>query len=121
MAQSNQSIADFLQVLKSASDGCVAVTGKVLLFIQLGNLQVLVHFGVVDNMAVPLLNSTLFIDRFVGVVFPMKRGIIPVRSRAVTIPAEYMPPSDSLTTLRWDTKDVLQDRPNGHNEQSAPV
>lgn len=49
--------------LMSASDSIVQAIGKVLLFVQLVDLHVGVHFGVVDRLPVSLLVHTLCFSR----------------------------------------------------------
>lgn len=51
--------------LKSSSADCVAVARKILLFVQLCDLQIRVHFGSKDSPAVLLLISTSFFDGLV--------------------------------------------------------
>lgn len=58
--------------LKSASNNLVNSMGKITLFVRLGDLQIPIHFGVIDNMALPILIGTPLLDRYVKVIFPMK-------------------------------------------------
>lgn len=46
---------------------------KIILSIQPGDIHVFVDIGAVDNLAVPLLIGTSFIDRFVKEIYPMER------------------------------------------------
>lgn len=82
--------------LHSASDTPVQVIGKVILFDQLADLHIHVHFGVVNSLAVPLLFGASFIDRFVKRIFSMERFIVPIWSPLVAIIPEY-----SLRRIRW--------------------
>lgn len=84
---------------KSESNNPVDVIGNIMLFVQLGDLHVRVHIGVVDKLAFPLLVGTSFIDRFVQGIFPMERRVVPVRSGPLAIISEYTPPADPLTAL----------------------
>lgn len=51
--------------LKYASNNPVHALANVMVLVQLGNLDVYVHFGIMNNLAVPLLDVTSFIGRFV--------------------------------------------------------
>lgn len=55
---------------RSSHESAVQVIGKKVLFVPRGDPHLLVYFDVVDNVFVPLLGGTLFIDRFVEEVFP---------------------------------------------------
>lgn len=59
-----------------------------MLFFQLSDLDVRLHFGAVDKLGNPLLFGTSFIDVIVRGVFPMERGIFPVRFVSVAIISE---------------------------------
>lgn len=51
--------------LKFASKSPVNVLGKVMVFVQLGNLKVYIHIEAVYSLAVLLLIGTLLMDNFV--------------------------------------------------------
>lgn len=63
--------------LKSSWNNPVNVIVKIMLFVQLGDLNVRVDCGVVDNLAVPLI-ETSFMERFVKAIFPIERHIVPI-------------------------------------------
>lgn len=62
---------------KSALNRSVHIIGKVIHFVQLGNLHVRVHFDVMDDLAVVLVVGTLSIHRLVKTEFPMERHLSP--------------------------------------------
>lgn len=62
-----------------------------VLFVQLGDPHIRVHFGVVHNGSATLLVNPLFIERFVKRVVHMKRFIGTVRSPTISINSEYTP------------------------------
>lgn len=88
--------------LRTVSDSPAQVIGKILLFVQLGNLHVRVHFDLLDNLALPLIFGTPFIDKFALGISLMERYIFPLQSRAVVIISEYTPLSDPLAVLQSD-------------------
>lgn len=89
--------------IRSAPDIPVQALGKKMLFNQLGDHYVRVHFLVVDNLAVPLHLRTSFIVIFVNRVFAIERRIFPIRSHAVTTLPEYTPTLDLLPALESDS------------------
>lgn len=86
--------------LQSESNNHVNVIDKIMLFVQLVSLHVRFHFGVVDNLALPLLIETQFIDMFVKEIIPMKRCIVPIQSRPEASVSEYTLPSDPPAVLK---------------------
>lgn len=74
-----------------------------MLFVQLGDLHVYIHVVVSNNLSVPLLVGTSFIDRFVKEIFPMKRRITPIQSHPLTIISEYAPRSDPMAASQTDS------------------
>lgn len=68
-----------------ASNNAVNFIREVMLFAQLLDLQLGAHFGVVDNLSVPLIIGTSFIDRFVNRMFPIKRHIVAIPSHPMAI------------------------------------
>lgn len=76
------------------------VINKVERFVQQGHLHVRYHFGVVNNITVPLLVVTLFIKAFVNRIFPLERRIVYTRSRPVVITSEGMPSLGPLAVLQ---------------------
>lgn len=77
--------------LKSASNSPVTVKGEAMLFVQLGNLHVCIHFVVVDIAMVPLLIGTCFVDMFVKGIFPMERRTVRFWSHPVENISEHVP------------------------------
>lgn len=61
------------------------------------------HFGVLNNLAVPLILGTSCNDRFVKVIFSKESGIVHIWSRLVLITLEYMPLLDQLPVLQTDS------------------
>lgn len=66
----------------SPSSNPVHVKDEVLVFVHLRDLDVLVHFGFVNNFAVPLVVGTLLIDIILGMLFRMERHLVPIPTRA---------------------------------------
>lgn len=56
--------------LKPASNSPVNVKGKTMLYVQLGDIHIGVHFSIMENLAVPLLIGTWIIKKFVKGVLP---------------------------------------------------
>lgn len=92
-----------------------------MLFVQLRNLHVSVFFGVVDNLTVPPMVRTLFIDRYVKGIFPIERRIVPIQSYTVASISEYMPVLDLRAILQdaSDAETITDDRQD--NCKSTPV
>lgn len=86
--------------LKSASDSPFHVIRKFIMFVQLSDLHVRVHFGVVAKLVMLLLVGTLVLNRLVKRIFPMERLIVPIQSPSVATISEYPPPSDPLAVLQ---------------------
>lgn len=86
--------------LRSASNNYVNVIRKIMLLVQLGHLQVRVHFGVKHNLPIPHLIVTLFIDRKVEAIFLMGPHIVTIRFHPVAIISKYTPLSDPLERVR---------------------
>lgn len=84
---------------RSASNNHIIVCGKMLLFVRLGYLPVRVRFGIVENLALPVLIGTSYIDQFIKDIFPMKRMILPVHSGAVAILLAYAPTVKSIKSI----------------------
>lgn len=89
--------------IKSAANTPVNVIGKIMLFLQLGDLHLRVNFSVADNLAVPLRITMSFIDRFVKGIFLMERRIIPIQSRLVAIISGHSFPSHPLAVQKNDS------------------
>lgn len=66
-------------------DVSVQVIGKVMMFVQKGDLHVRLHFGAVHNLTVLLLVGTSLIARFVRDIFLMERCMVPIWSHPVAI------------------------------------
>lgn len=64
--------------LKLASNEHVKAIGKIIPFVQLGDLHLCAHFGVMNNLAVPPLIGTSFINSFVKGKFHMEQRIISI-------------------------------------------
>lgn len=95
---------------KSASNSLVSFLGKFLVFVQLGSVHVRVHFAVLDNLVVPLLNGTLLMDMLVKGVVLIERRTFPIQCRPVAIISYYTPLSEPLATLQRDPDaDVVTD------------
>lgn len=61
----------------------------VLLHLYIGDLEVCAWFGAVEILAVSVLLGTSFIDRFIKVIFPGERKIVPHYSKPVAILASF--------------------------------
>lgn len=85
--------------LMSVSNSFGNVIVKFKLFIQLSDLHMRVHFGVVDTLAVPLLIRTSFVDRFDKEIFFMEWRIAPIPSLPVSFISEYTALLDLLAVL----------------------
>lgn len=97
--------------LRSTLDSLVQIIGKIILFIQLGQLYVGVQFGVVDYLAGMLLGGMSFIDKFGKQNFSTERGIVPIQYRSVAIISEYTPPSDLLVVLQTESNiEIIAER-----------
>lgn len=75
--------------LKPASNNIINVQGKIMHLVQLGDLQVRVHFVVVGNLTVPLIVGKLFIDRVFKGTFLLERRIFPIWCSTVGIIFEF--------------------------------
>lgn len=67
-----------------------------MLFVQIGDVHVHVHSGVVDELTVNLLIVKSFIERFVKGMSPYERSIVRIQSLPIANIPEYRPPSNSL-------------------------
>lgn len=76
---------------KSASMSLTNILDKIILSIQLGNLQVCLHFTARDKLAVRLQIRKLSFNRSVNGIFPIDRRIVSIQSRLVVIILEYIP------------------------------
>lgn len=85
--------------LKTFSNIPVDAIGKVELIVQLCNVQIHVHLGVVESLIVLLLTGTSFMDWWVKCKSPMERGIVRSLSRPVEIISYFMPLSDPMTVI----------------------
>lgn len=96
---------------KSASTKRVIVIGKIMLFDQLRDLRLRVTFCVFDNLAVPLLIRTSFLNKFVKSNFLMKWLVVPIRSRPVPFIFRYMSAWDmmSIPHKESDAKTIPED------------
>ena len=91
--------------LTSASRNAMNLVGVLPLFIRMGDLKVRVWFGVVENLAVPVLLGTSYIDRFVQGIFPQERKVVPNDSRPVAILSSFA--VDPTTNMVIDEDEVL--------------
>lgn len=99
--------------LISACGSPIQVIGKIMLFVQLGTLHVCVQFGVLNNLAVPLLRGTSIIGIFVERDFPMERSIVAIQSRPIATISGYTPPLHPLPVLQTqsDPEISTEDQP----------
>lgn len=61
------------------------INDKILFHIHTGALSIQVWFGIVPNLALDLLLGTLFIDCFIGSIFPYKQKFVPCEIHAGAI------------------------------------
>lgn len=107
--------------LKSVSNSPVNVIRKGLLFVEQGDLHVHVHFAVVENLAVPLLTRTVFINRFAKGILPMERQIVPITSCQVGIISGFTPLSDLLAVLKsYSDAETKPDDQQDNNARTSP-
>lgn len=66
--------------LEKARKEAIKVQGILPLIVQMGDLQVPVWFGVVQNFAVNILLRTTSIDKFIWGLLPIEQKIVPVHS-----------------------------------------
>lgn len=105
---------------ESTSNHLVNVIGKIMDFVQLGDLHVRVHFSVVENLAVPLLMAASCIERFVSGMLPTERCIVPIRFRPVVAIPDQTAPSGQAAELQnksdhvTDTDDQQNDNARTH-------
>lgn len=64
-----------------------------MLFVQVSDLHVVVHSGVVDSLPISVLAGASFINWFVRGILPMEQRIVPVQSRPTASVSEYTHPS----------------------------
>lgn len=76
-----------------------------------------VRFGVVHNLAGPLLVGTSSIVRFVNGIFPMERRIVPIPPHPVVIISEYTPLWALMSLLQTDLESEIntEDRQEKNN------
>lgn len=84
----------------SAPDSFVQVMAQVMLFVPLGDLHGPVPSMFVDSSAVLLIGGKSGFNRFVKVIPPMERRIIPSRFCPGLIISGYKLLADLLTTLQ---------------------
>lgn len=77
--------------LKSSCTSSVSNIGRIIPFVPVGVLQIRAHIGVVDILAVPVLNGTMCIDSLVEGIFLMELHIISIQSHQVTFISECTP------------------------------
>lgn len=57
-------LSHLYHVFQVFNEKTVNFIGKTMFFVKLSDLHIRVYFGVVDNLVVPVLIGTSFIDRF---------------------------------------------------------
>lgn len=71
--------------IQDACDRKLVVSGTITLHPRIADSPTRVAFGVVDELAVPVLLGTAFIDRFVNSIQPTERKIIPSHTPPIFI------------------------------------
>lgn len=94
---------------------------RVILFFQLGDLHVRVHFGFVSNFAVRLLIRTFFIDSFVKGLFLVERRTVRIWPRPVAIFSESTPPSNPLAVSQTDSDAETSTDERQDNSERTPL
>lgn len=104
-SQSNRArdFTPYVTYFRSASESPVKVIGKIILFFQLGDLQIRVHFGSVDNLTARFFVIILFTDRYEKKIFMMEHFIVPIQSHPVAGTLQHTAPSDLLVALQTDS------------------
>lgn len=74
-----------LSRLRTATKDPISLDGSIILFIQIGYISVRVWFGAFKNLAVNVLLGTFFIRRYIPVIFPSERRMVPRQSSQVPI------------------------------------
>lgn len=92
-----------------------------LLFVKLGNVHMQVLFGVVENLAVPLLVRTEFIERFVEWLLSIERRIVQTHSSPVPIISKYTALLNLLQLLHIDLDDETITKDGTGNNERTPL
>lgn len=71
-----------------------------IIHINMGEARVRVTFGIIKNLAVPVLLRTSFIAKFVKGIFPTERKIVPYNRKPVSMERAYEAPDDNQITMR---------------------
>lgn len=71
--------------LKSSRSESVHFLGIITIHFRMGDCRLCVIFGVVENLGVPVLLGTFFIDWFVNEIFPAEQKIVLYNSARVSI------------------------------------
>lgn len=71
--------------LTSASKQKIPLVGVITIFVQIGDLKVRVWFGVIDELDLPAIFGTYFIENFIKSIFPAERKIVPHHYRDIAI------------------------------------
>lgn len=71
--------------IRSTYDTKLPVSGTIALHLRIGELRICVNFCKVDNLAVPVLSGTTFIDRYIKSDHPSERNTVPYHSPSVPI------------------------------------
>lgn len=71
-----------------------------LIVLLSGDLQIRVRFGVVDNLAEPIIIGTWYIDCLIKYILPTKGLTVPLQSRSFVVASAYAPAVKSMKTVQ---------------------
>ena len=102
--------------MTSASKDKMNLVGVIPIVIRLGDLKVRVWFGVIEELAVPVLLGTSFADRFIQGIFPQERKVVPNDSGPVAILSTLVKDPETNLLVEQDPLLCVKDQSDDKRE-----